>query len=216
MLDCKIITDRTTGKSKGYAAPLSPDFEPTSARRSNTSLCACLASYGFVTFQDAETAEAVKKSTDLFFLGKMVRRRAAHTPRTDAPRHRGTRCRVVRVPTSHRALVLQMNVGDAYRKTPETSSTPKRSSSTATQTPPHEPANQSPPFSPVGTPCSLALPRAPRLLLAARASQLATTTTTRARALAPRAPKIVGCDLTQHRPSCHRRSFALLSTHPSD
>lgn len=105
-----------------------------------------------------------------------------HTPRTDAHTHRGTRCRVVRVPTSHRALVLQMNVGDAYRKTPETSSTPKRSSSTATQTPPHEPANQSPPFSPVGTPCSLALSRVPRLLLAARASQLATTSTTRAHA----------------------------------
>jgi len=43
VLDCKIIVDRSTGKSKGY---------------------------GFVTFKDFETAETVKKTSNLYFLGK--------------------------------------------------------------------------------------------------------------------------------------------------
>jgi hypothetical protein len=43
--DCKIIYDRTTGKSKGY---------------------------GFVTFQDLSAAEKAKASTNLFFLGKTM------------------------------------------------------------------------------------------------------------------------------------------------
>jgi len=45
VLECKIIVDRSTGKSKGY---------------------------GFVTFKDAETAEKVKKTSNLYFLGKTM------------------------------------------------------------------------------------------------------------------------------------------------
>mmetsp|Transcript_11699 Transcript_11699/g.14562 ORF Transcript_11699/g.14562 Transcript_11699/m.14562 type:complete len:204 (-) Transcript_11699:151-762(-) len=45
VIECKIIVDRDTNKSKGY---------------------------GFVTFKDAETAEIVKKATDLNFLGKSM------------------------------------------------------------------------------------------------------------------------------------------------
>jgi len=41
--ECKIIMDRNTGKSKGY---------------------------GFVTFQEADTAERVKQTANFFFLGK--------------------------------------------------------------------------------------------------------------------------------------------------
>jgi RNA recognition motif-containing protein len=43
--ECKIIMDRNTGKSKGY---------------------------GFVTFQEADTAERVKQTANFFFLGKNV------------------------------------------------------------------------------------------------------------------------------------------------
>jgi len=45
VLECKIIVDRVTSKSKGY---------------------------GFVTFEEAETAERVKNATDLMFMGKMM------------------------------------------------------------------------------------------------------------------------------------------------
>jgi len=45
VIECKIIMDKVTGKSKGY---------------------------GFVTFQDVETAEQVKQATNLYFLGKMM------------------------------------------------------------------------------------------------------------------------------------------------
>jgi len=45
VIECKIIMDKVTGKSKGY---------------------------GFVTFQDAESANNVKQSTNLYFLGKMM------------------------------------------------------------------------------------------------------------------------------------------------
>jgi len=45
VIECKIIMDKVTGKSKGY---------------------------GFVTFQDADSAANVKQSTNLYFLGKMM------------------------------------------------------------------------------------------------------------------------------------------------
>lgn len=45
VIDCKIIMDKTTGKSKGY---------------------------GFVTFDSPESAKQVKQSTNLYFLGKMM------------------------------------------------------------------------------------------------------------------------------------------------
>jgi len=45
VVECKIIMDKVTGKSKGY---------------------------GFVTFQDAESANNVKQSTNLYFLGKTM------------------------------------------------------------------------------------------------------------------------------------------------
>jgi len=45
VVDCKIIMDKVTGKSKGY---------------------------GFVTFETGESAGQVKQSTNLYFLGKMM------------------------------------------------------------------------------------------------------------------------------------------------
>lgn len=45
VIDCKIIMDKVTGKSKGY---------------------------GFVTFDTPEAASKVKQSTNLYFLGKMM------------------------------------------------------------------------------------------------------------------------------------------------
>jgi len=45
VIECKIIMDKATGKSKGY---------------------------GFVTFQDAESANNVKQSSNLYFHGKMM------------------------------------------------------------------------------------------------------------------------------------------------
>lgn len=45
IIECRIIMDKNTKKSKGY---------------------------GFITFEDPEAAEKVKSSTDLFFLGKMM------------------------------------------------------------------------------------------------------------------------------------------------
>jgi len=45
VVECKIIMDKVTGKSKGY---------------------------GFVTFQDLESANNVKQATNLYFLGKMM------------------------------------------------------------------------------------------------------------------------------------------------
>lgn len=45
VLECKIIMDKVTGKSKGY---------------------------GFVTFQDADAAERVKQTANFQFLGKNV------------------------------------------------------------------------------------------------------------------------------------------------
>ena len=46
VVECKIIMDKVTGKSKGY---------------------------GFVTFETAESANKVKNSQNLYFLGKMVK-----------------------------------------------------------------------------------------------------------------------------------------------
>jgi len=45
IVDCKIIMDKSTGKSKGY---------------------------GFVTFEDKETAERVKREGNIYFQGKMM------------------------------------------------------------------------------------------------------------------------------------------------